>query len=71
MLLEMLAKGNEHLPCFGGNSSRAIDEMRRRFRPDMHDHAAVEFVHTLIDQSIDNWTTSCYDRYQRLCVGIF
>ena len=38
---------------------------------DLHDHAAVDLVHSLIDSSIDNWTTTCYDRYQRWCVGIF
>ena len=30
LLLEMLAKGNEHLDCFGGDCNRVIEEMRQR-----------------------------------------
>lgn len=70
LLLDMLAKGNEHLECFGNNPNRVVEELRKRFCPDVHDNAATEMVHKLIDQSIDNWTTTCYDRYQRICVGI-
>jgi phosphatidylinositol kinase/protein kinase (PI-3 family) len=71
LLLEMIAKGNEHLDCFGGNPNRVVEDMRTRFFPDVNDSAAVEGVHRLIDESIDNWTTTCYDRYQRFVVGIF
>ena len=71
LLLEMTSVGNEHLPCFAGNPGRIIDEMRARFVPHMHDQAAVQHVHSLINQSLDNWTTSCYDKYQKCCVGVF
>lgn len=71
LLLEMLSKGNEHLPCFGDNAQRVVDEFRLRFVPDVHDNAAAEHVHDLIDLATDNWTTTCYDRYQRCCVGVF
>ena len=71
LLLEMLSHGNEHLPFFGGNPKRVVAELRRRFRLDLHDRDAAEFVHTLIETSAGNWTTTCYDRYQRCCVGIF
>ena len=71
LLLEMISVGNEHLPCFAGDPGRIIDEMRKRFVPHMHDQAAATFVHTLINRSIDNWTTSCYDKYQKCCVGVF
>ena len=71
LLLEMLSHGNEHLPFFGGNPKRVVVELRRRFRLDLHDRDAAEFVHTLIETSAGNWTTTCYDRYQRCCVGIF
>jgi hypothetical protein len=67
----MLAKGNEHLDCFNSNPTRVVEDMRLRFYPDLHDNGAIEMVHFLIDQSIDNWTTTCYDRYQRLFSGIF
>ncbi len=71
LLLEMIGNGNEHLPCFAGDHKRVIEDLRNRFRPDLHDRAAEEFVHSLIDEAADNWTTTCYDRYQRCCVGIF
>jgi len=71
LLMEMTSKGNEHLPCFGGNSQRVLDDLRERFQNELHDRAVMEYVHSLIDLSIDNWTTTCYDSYQRCCVGIF
>jgi phosphatidylinositol kinase/protein kinase (PI-3 family) len=71
LLLEMLSKGNEHLPCFGGNPHKVLDDLRGRFQTELHDRAAMEHVHNLIDLAIDNWTTTCYDSYQRCCVGIF
>eukprot|EP00607_Mallomonas_marina_P006435 CAMPEP_0182426888 /NCGR_PEP_ID=MMETSP1167-20130531/13404_1 /TAXON_ID=2988 /ORGANISM="Mallomonas Sp, Strain CCMP3275" /LENGTH=878 /DNA_ID=CAMNT_0024608629 /DNA_START=749 /DNA_END=3385 /DNA_ORIENTATION=+ len=71
LLLEMLSKGNEHLPCFGGNPQRVMDELKSRFRSELHDRAAMEHVHGLVDLALDNWTTTCYDSYQRCCVGIF
>jgi hypothetical protein len=71
LLLEMLSQGNEHLPVFAGNKRRVLSDLRRRFRTELYDRAAVDFVHELINESLDNWTTTCYDRYQRCCVGIF
>jgi phosphatidylinositol 4-kinase len=71
LLLEMISVGNEHLPCFAGDPGRIIDEMRKRFVPHIHDQAAIGHVHVLINQSIDNWTTSCYDKYQKYFVGVF
>lgn len=70
LLLEMLSNGNEGLPCFGNDASSTIDDMKKRFVLEMHDHAAVEYVHQLINQSVEDWTTSCYDHYQRCCVGV-
>jgi phosphatidylinositol 4-kinase len=71
LLLEMLARGNEHLPCFAGNPHRVIEDLRKRFRPELHDRAAMEFAHSLINASMDSWTTTCYDRYQKVAQGIF
>ena len=71
LILEMISVGNEHLPCFAGDPGRIIDEMRKRFVPHINDQAATEHVHNLINESIDNWTTSCYDRYQKCFVGVF
>ncbi len=70
LLLEMLSVGNEHLPFFLGNPQRTIELLRKRFRPDVHDQAAEEHVQQLINLATDNWTTTCYDRYQRCWVGV-
>lgn len=70
LLLEMISVGNEHLPFFLGNPQRTIEQLRNRFRPEVHDQAAIEHVQHLINLATDNWTTTCYDRFQRCCVGV-
>lgn len=70
LLLEILAVGCDHLPCFQGDSRIVIDELCRRFQLQLHDAAARDFARGLIEKSLDNWTTTCYDKYQRCCVGI-
>jgi phosphatidylinositol 4-kinase B len=67
----MVSRGNEHLPCFQGKVNATIDDLRKRFRSDLGDRAAADYMHELIEGSMGNWTTTCYDRYQRCCVGIF
>jgi phosphatidylinositol 4-kinase len=70
LLVEMLKKGNENLPCFRGRPDDAIRELRERFRLDLNDRACLEYVNYLIDESLENWRTNWYDRYQRYCVGV-
>lgn len=70
LLVEMLKKGNEDLPCFRGRPDDAISELRHRFRLDLNDRACLEYVNALIDESLENWRTNWYDRYQRYCVGV-
>ncbi len=70
LLVEMLKKGNEDLPCFRGRPDDAISELRHRFRLDLNDRACLEYVNSLIDESLENWRTNWYDRYQRYCVGV-
>jgi phosphatidylinositol 4-kinase len=70
LLVEMLKKGNENLPCFRGRPDDAIKELRDRFRLDLNDRACLEYVNALIDESLENWRTNWYDRYQRYCVGV-
>lgn len=70
LLIEMLKKGNENLPCFRGRPDDAIKELRDRFRLDLNDRACLEYVNSLIDESLENWRTNWYDRYQRYCVGV-
>jgi len=63
--------GNK-LPCFE-KGQVAINELRSRFipRPNMKIRDYIEHVDTLIEQSIDNWRTKWYDKFQYCCQGIF
>lgn len=70
LLVQMLAEGNEDLDCFRGRPHDAIEEMQQRFRLDLNDRACQEYVNTLIDNSVGNWRTTCYDRYQRWFTGV-
>ena len=70
LLVEMLKKGNEDLPCFRGRPDDAIKGLRERFRLDLNDRACLEYVNALVDDSLENWRTNWYDRYQRYCVGV-
>lgn len=70
LMMEMMSKGNENLPCFAGNPTKSFQEMRQRFLPGMNDIAVAEAVNELINLSLDNWTTRVYDGYQRCCQGI-
>ena len=70
LLVQMLIEGNEDLDCFRGRPHEAVRGLQERFRLDLNDKACVEYVNILIDDSLENWTTTCYDRYQRCFVGI-
>jgi hypothetical protein len=50
-----------------------IDELRARFipRPNMKARDYIRHVDSLIEQSIDNWRTKWYDKYQYWVQGIF
>lgn len=71
LLLEMMINGNEHLPCFAGDAKGTLDRLAARFQPQLDINACEDFVHALIDASLDNWRTKWYDKYQRWCVGVF
>lgn len=71
LLLEMVSKGNAHLPCFAGDPQQVLEAARRRFLPDCADSAAVRgAVYALIDEAAGHWTTTLYDQYQERYVGI-
>ena len=70
LLVDMLSAGNEELQCFRGRPDKAISELRDRFMLELNDHACKEYVNGLINESIQNWRTTCYDRYQYCCVGV-
>ena len=70
LLVEMLKIGNEELQCFRGRLDDAIQQLRERFRLDLNDRAYKEYINSLIGNSIENWRTDWYDRYQRFFVGV-
>ena len=70
LLIEMLMEGNEDLACFCGQPEEAVRQMKQRFRLDLNDNGVRKYVDSLIDESVENWRTRWYDRYQRFCVGV-
>ncbi|KAL7548993.1 hypothetical protein ACHAWF_012261 [Thalassiosira exigua] len=70
LLVEMLTEGNEDLACFCGKPEIAVKELKERFRLDLNDNGIRKYVDSLIDESLENWRTRWYDRYQRFCVGV-
>ncbi|KAJ0412558.1 hypothetical protein ATCC90586_006925 [Pythium insidiosum] len=71
LLIEMTLHGNEKLPCFAGDARGTINRFAARFQPQLDINACEDFVHSLIDASLDNWRTQWYDKYQRWFVGVF
>jgi phosphatidylinositol 4-kinase len=67
----MMLNGNEHLPCFAGDPKGSVDRLAARFQPQLDINSCEDFVHELIDTSLDNWRTRWYDKYQRWFVGVF
>jgi phosphatidylinositol kinase/protein kinase (PI-3 family) len=70
LLVEMLMEGNEDLACFRGKPDEAVRQLKERFRLDLNDNGIRKYVDSLIDESLENWRTRWYDRYQRFCVGV-
>lgn len=71
LLVEMMLNGNEHLPCFAGDPKATVERLAARFQPELDINSCEDFVHSLIDASLDNWRTKWYDKYQRWFVGVF
>lgn len=63
-------ESNEDLDCFRNQPHDAVHGLQERFRLDLNDQACLEYVNSLIDDSLENWTPTCYDRYRRFCVGV-
>ncbi|EOD37520.1 hypothetical protein EMIHUDRAFT_70453, partial [Emiliania huxleyi CCMP1516] len=57
------------MPCFTAGQA-AVDGLRSRFQPEMTRWQCARHVDEMIGRSIDHWTTTCYDRYQRCWLGI-
>lgn len=60
------------LPCFE-KGQLTIDELRNRFFPNRNYKTRdyIRHIDSLIEQSIDNWRTKWYDKFQYWAQGIF
>lgn len=73
ILIEMMYCGHgSNLPCFE-RREETLEELKSRFVPkrNMKKHDYIRHVDELIEQSIDNWRTKWYDKYQYYFQGIF
>lgn len=70
LIVEMMLSGNSDFKCFRGGPRAVMAGLRARFHEDLSDRACVGLVHRLVDESIDNWRTRCYDRFQRWAQGV-
>ncbi|EME30989.1 Phosphatidylinositol 4-kinase [Galdieria sulphuraria] len=70
LMVDMFYSGNENLPCFTSGRDAVIENLRKRFMPGHTRLQRAQRMMRLIDESIDNWHTRWYDRYQRLFTGI-
>jgi hypothetical protein len=59
------------LPCFAGGEA-GVETLKQRLEPreNMSEGDCRTYMNTVIDESLDHWTTTCYDRYQRCCQNI-
>eukprot|EP00924_Labyrinthula_sp_SR-Ha-C_P016928 maker-scaffold_6-snap-gene-19.41-mRNA-1 protein AED:0.13 eAED:0.13 QI:0/1/0.66/1/1/1/3/157/791 len=70
LMVKLMSVGSSSL-CFAGGRRWVFDELKARFCPELNHRQLRARVNELIDISMGNYTTQCYDRYQ-LCVnGIF
>lgn len=68
--IEMTMLSNRNMPCFM-RGPIILDELRERFKLDLSATDCKKFMYDLIEKSTDNWRTRWYDKYQRLCVGVW
>jgi len=68
LLVELMMQGSS-MPCFvSGPSSLAA--LKDRFFPSLSDQECVEQALALVEESVDNWRSVEYDKYQRMANGI-
>ena len=73
LMVEMMRTGStSNLGCFIGGE-QATTSLRERLLPKqkMSESDCKEYINELIDISLDNWSTKCYDRFQYCCQNIF
>ena len=65
----ILSSYGRDLPCFTAGR-QTVEALRHRFQPQLGKRQCARFVDDLISNSLDHWTTTCYDRFQRCWLGI-
>ena len=71
LMVEMMRDGSGgNMPCFEGEE--AVQELRERLLPKeiMKKADCKKYINSKIDESLDHWSTMCYDRFQYCCQGI-
>ena len=73
LMIEMMRTGSgASLGCFsGGEQATAGIQQRLLPRERMNDGDCKQYINDLIDVSLDNWSTRCYDKFQYCCQNIF
>ena len=68
----MFNGAGREFPCFEDGEDTII-ELKKRLIPKekMRNKEKMEYIDNLISQSIDNWTTNVYDKFQYYIQGIF
>lgn len=69
LLLEILSQESK-MACWAGDVDASLAALRDRFHLDWTEEQCVEHAHAIIEQSINNWRTVQYDRYQQITNGI-
>jgi phosphatidylinositol 4-kinase len=70
VLVEMMAMGQQDLPCFAGGLETIVKELKQRLFPTgrvLSKQRSREFIDDLVYPSQDNWRTVMYDRIQYCC----
>lgn len=58
------------MPCFVAGQA-SIEMLLARFQLTASRRQCARYVDEMINKSLDHWTTTCYDKYQRCFVGIW
>jgi hypothetical protein len=67
-LASLMLKGPT-MPCFY-TGQESINQLRARFYADKTEQECIQYVYTLIEDSVNNWRSVEYDRYQKITNGI-
>ena len=72
-LAEFMFNGQgKYFPCFE-EKENALTKLKSRMIPkeNMSKKQKINYIIDLLSKSIDNWTTTCYDKFQYFVQGIF